>query len=153
MGNITMKKILIASLVASAFVPVTFATPALALDGDDSLCSSPNRNIVWQTETYGGDDIEEVGEPTRSGGSGNVFVQVTVKSGPTYQDCNATNVKSGNPVPGQSETGILVDAGGEVIDEYSVRVCAQGTGPGTTSVTSDGIAMGFSQAQCEALTA
>jgi hypothetical protein len=140
------------ALVAASFAPVTFATPAFAEDGDSSLCSSPNKNIIWQTETYGGEDVTEVGTAKEAGNSGNVFVHVTIKSGPTYQDCNAYNTKSGNAVPGQNETGILVDAGGDVIDEYDVKVCQNIAQTGTV-VTADGTAMGFTQAQCEALTA
>jgi hypothetical protein len=152
MGNITMKKILIASLVATAFVPVTFATPAFAEDPDLSLCTSNNRNIEFDAVTYQGDEVTEFGDAARSGQSQNVFVKVTVRSGPVLQDCNATNTRSGNPVPGQSSTGIVLDPGGEIIDEYEVKVC-QNVGQTGTAVTSEGTAMGYSQAQCETLTA
>jgi hypothetical protein len=153
MGNITMKKILIASLVASAFVPVTFATPAFAEDYEaGDFCSSNNRNISFAlTNLQEGEDSAEL-EGTRTA-AGNVWGIYQAYSGEVTADCTATNTKSGTTVPGQSVTGVVIDEGGPVGDPYEVKVCQNtGQAPGT-AVTSEGTALGFTQAQCEALTA
>jgi hypothetical protein len=119
MGKITMKKILIASLVASAFVPVTFATPAFAEDYEaGDFCSSNNRNISFSLSNVEAGPTEyEIESVNVAGSSGNVKAVVQAYSGPVTADCDATNTKSGNPVPGQGQTGVVISEGGDAIGD------------------------------------